>query len=129
MITIASKGGPAATRDRLSKAITSRGMTNFAHIDHAAGAKAAGMELRPTDLFIFGTAKAGTPLMQLDQTIGIELPLKMLIYQDAHGMTVIAYDDPQDFAKRHSVGEAAASIIATMTAALKAVAADASGAD
>jgi uncharacterized protein (DUF302 family) len=65
-------------------------MTVFARVDHAAGAKEAGLELRPTEVLIFGSAKAGTPLMQADQTIGIDLPLKVLVWQDVAGKTWIS---------------------------------------
>jgi uncharacterized protein (DUF302 family) len=76
LITIRSAFGPEATMNRLEAEVRAKGLTVFAHVDHAAGAKAVGMPLRPTDLLIFGNAKGGTPLMQAEQTIGIDLPLK-----------------------------------------------------
>ena len=87
MITLRSSFGPADTVGRLEAAVRAKGMTVFAHIDHAAGAAAVGMTLRPTDLLIFGNAKGGTPLMHSVQTLGIDLPLKMLVWQDASGVT------------------------------------------
>jgi uncharacterized protein (DUF302 family) len=85
LITPRSNYGPKDTMDRLEAAVKGKGLTVFAHVDHAAGAAAAGLPLRPTDLLIFGNAKGGTPLMQSAQTIGIDLPLKILVWQDATG--------------------------------------------
>jgi uncharacterized protein (DUF302 family) len=78
LITIRSAFGPEETMNRLEAEVRAKGLTVFAHVDHAAGAKAVGMPLRPTDLLIFGNAKVGTPLMQAEQTIGIDLPLKAI---------------------------------------------------
>jgi len=78
LITLRSAFDPKETMARLEAEVRAKGMTVFAHIDHAAGAAAAGLPLRPTDLLIFGAAKGGTPLMQAVQTIGIDLPLKAL---------------------------------------------------
>src|ERR1700726_5157251 len=82
LITIKSNYGPEETMARLEAAVTARGMTVFAHIDHAAGAAEVGLPLRPTDLLIFGSPKGGTPLMQSLQTIGIDLPLKALVWRE-----------------------------------------------
>ena len=76
LIAGTSKFGPKETVDRLAAAITSRGISIMTHIDHAAAAIGVGMELRPTEVLIFGNPQAGTPLMQAVQTIGIDLPLK-----------------------------------------------------
>ena len=89
--------------DRLAKAVAANGMTVFARIDHAAGAKSAGMALDPTEVLIFGNPKAGTPLMQAAQSLGIDLPLKALVWQDADGKTWLAYNDPAWLAARHGV--------------------------
>src|SRR5690242_11665795 len=82
LVTLRSSFGPAETKKRLESEVLARGMTVFAHIDHAAGAAAVGMSLRPTDLLIFGTPKGGTPLMQAVQAIGIDLLLKVLVWED-----------------------------------------------
>src|SRR5262249_29036758 len=76
LITIPSSYGPAETMNRREAEVKGKGLTVFAHIDHATGATAAGLDLTPTDLLIFGNAKGGTPLMQAVQTAGIDLPLK-----------------------------------------------------
>jgi uncharacterized protein (DUF302 family) len=73
------------TMNRLEAGVKAKGMAIFARIDHAAGAAEVGMSLRPTELLVFGSPKRGTPLMQSAQTIGIDLPLKVLVWQDASG--------------------------------------------
>jgi uncharacterized protein (DUF302 family) len=121
LTTIPSRFGPQDTMDRLEAAVKAKGMTVFARIDHAAGAAAAGLSLRPTALLIFGNAKAGTPLMQSVQTIGIDLPLKALVWQDMSGDTWLSYDDPAWLAQRHGLGGTEA-VVGMMSAALEAVA-------
>ena len=127
LITIQSSYGPEETIKRLEAEITSRGMTVFAHIDHMAGAAAVGLSLRPTDVLLFGNARGGTPLMQSIQTIGIDLPLKMLVWRDAAGDTWLSYNDPYWIAKRHGLGQAAESTVSAMSAALGALANTAAG--
>lgn len=102
-------------------------MTVFAHIDHAAAAAAAGLPLRPTDLLIFGNASAGTPLMQTVQAIGIDLPLKALVWQDASGTTWLSYNDPLWLAQRHELDDTARSTVNVMSDALVAIAGKATG--
>ena len=94
LTTIRSSFGPQDTMNRLEAAVKAKGMTVFARIDHAAGATAVGMALRPTEVLLFGNAKGGTPLMQSAQTVGIDLPLKALVWQDASGTTWFSYNDP-----------------------------------
>ena len=78
-------------------------MSSMARIDHAAGAAKAGMKLRPTEVLIFGNPKSGTPLMQAAQTLGIDLPLRALVWQDEAEKTWVAYNDPEWLAERHGV--------------------------
>lgn len=94
----------ATTMQRLQQAVTAADLQVFAHINHSAAPAEAGLQLRPTELRIFGNPKAGTLLMQCSQTAGIDLPLKMLIWQDAQGRTWIGYTDPQAIARRHDAG-------------------------
>jgi uncharacterized protein (DUF302 family) len=122
LISLSSSHGPKDTMDRLAAEITARGMTVFARVDHAAGAADAGLPLRPTELLIFGNAKGGTPLMQSDQTIGIDLPLKALVWQDASGRTWLSYNDPGWLAKRHGLGAEVDPAVKVMAAALNAIA-------
>ena len=121
LITIASSNGPQETMSRLEAAVGAKGLTVFAHVDHAAGAAAAGLPLRPTDLLVFGNAKGGTPLMQAVQTMGIDLPLKVLVWQDAAGKTWLSYNDPAWLARRHGLGAAAEPVIAALSSMLEAV--------
>jgi uncharacterized protein (DUF302 family) len=95
-------------------------MKVFARIDHAAGAAQAGLELRPTELIIFGNARGGTPLMQLIQTVGIDLPLKALVWEDASGTTWLSYNEPSWIARRHGVANAEP-VVSKMTAAFRAM--------
>jgi uncharacterized protein (DUF302 family) len=125
LTSLPSSFGPKETMDRLEAEIKAKGMTVFARIDHAAGAAQVGLPLRPTELLIFGSAKAGTPLMQTNQTIGIDLPLKALVFEDAAGKVWLAYNDPRWLAKRHGLGADADRTVDTMATVLNAVAAKA----
>ena len=120
--TIPSKFGPKETMDRLETEVKSKGLTVFARIDHAAGAAAVGLQLRPTELLIFGNAKGGTPLMLAAQTMGIDLPLKVLVWQDASGKTWLSYNDPSWLAKRHGLGHEIDASVSALTTALNALA-------
>src|SRR5271155_5696316 len=106
LTTIKSSHSAKVTMNRLETAVTAKGLTVFARIDHAAGAAAADLSLRPTEVLIFGNAKGGTPLMQAMQTIGIDLPLKALVWQDASGDSWLSYNDPAWLASRHAVSGA-----------------------
>ena len=125
LITRQSNHSPAETMQRLMDGLAERGVPVLAHVDHAAAAAKAGLSLRPTDLLIFGNAKAGTPLMAESQTLGIDLPLKALVWQDADGKTWLGYNDPAFLAARHGVqGE---KILAAMRDLLAVLAAHATG--
>ena len=106
--------------DRLEAGIRAHGMKIFARIDHAAGAAEAGLELRATELIIFGNARGGTPLMQSAQTVGIDLPLKALVWADASGTTWLSYNEPGWIAHRHNIPNAEP-VVNKMTAALGAM--------
>ena len=105
LITIASNHSVKETLDRLEASLRGNGVSVFARIDHAAGAASVDMTLPPTELIVFGQPQAGTPLMQAQQSIGIDLPLKMLAWQDANGKNWLAYNDIAWLAKRHGLGE------------------------
>jgi uncharacterized protein (DUF302 family) len=122
LTTIQSANGPKETMNKLEVEVKAKGMTVFARIDHAAGAAQVGLPLRPTELLIFGNAKGGTPLMQSMQTIGIDLPLKALVWKDASGNTWLSYNDPSWLAKRHGLGRETEATVSAMTAALDTVA-------
>ena len=115
LTTIPSNHGPKETMDRLEAEIKARGMVVFARIDHAAGAAQAGLSLRPTEVLIFGNAKAGTPLMQAEQTIGIDLPLKALVWEDANGKVWLSYNELNWLAQRHGLTAATKATVDAMT--------------
>jgi uncharacterized protein (DUF302 family) len=122
LTTLRSSYGPKDTIERLEAEVKARGMTVFARIDHAAGAAAVGLTLRPTEVVIFGNANGGTPLMQSTQTVGIDLPLKALVWQDAAGSTWLSYNDPSWLAQRHGLGREVEATITAMTTMLGALA-------
>lgn len=93
----------SATLDRLTKVLESKGITIFTRIDHAAGAKKIGAALKPTELLIFGNPKLGTPLMQAERKIGLDLPLKALAWEDEAGKVWLAYTAPNTLKARHNV--------------------------
>jgi uncharacterized protein (DUF302 family) len=128
LVTVRSNHGPKETMSRLEAEVKSKGLTVFAHVDHASDAAEVGLPLRATELLIFGNAKGGTPLMQLDQTMGIDLPLKVLVWQDQSGATWVSYNDPRWLAERHGLGKDAESIVSALTGALRAIAKEATGA-
>lgn len=125
LVTVKSAFGPAETMSRLEAEVKAKGLTVFARIDHAASAAAVSLPLRPTDLLIFGAAKSATPLMQAAQTIGIDLPLKALVWQDEVGTTFLSYNDPAYLADRHGLGASTDDVVTSISAALKAIAAKA----
>jgi len=106
LTSIRSSFGPKETMDRLEAEIRAQRMTVFARIDHAGGQAEVGLKLAPTELIIFGNARAGTPLMQSVQTVGIDLPLKVLVWEDAGGKTWLSYNEPSWIARRHGVRNA-----------------------
>jgi uncharacterized protein (DUF302 family) len=106
LTSLPSAYGPKDTMDRLETEIKARGITVFARIDHAAGASQVGLLLRPSEVLIFGNAKAGTPLMQARQSMGIDLPLRALVWEDADGKTWLSYNEPNWLATRHGLDAA-----------------------
>jgi uncharacterized protein (DUF302 family) len=126
LTSIQSRFDPKETMNRLVAEINATGMTVFARIDHAAGATEVGLTLRPTELIIFGSARGGTPLMQAAQTIGIDLPLKALVWRDPAGKTWISYNDPNWIAQRHGIANAEA-VVTKMADLLSAIATAAAG--
>ncbi|MGL5115882.1 MAG: DUF302 domain-containing protein [Beijerinckiaceae bacterium] len=113
------------TKMRLIEAINSRNFTIFAQIDHAAGAVATGVKLRPTHLVIFGNPRGGTPLMACDQKAGLDLPLKALIWQDEAGAVQVTTNTPAYLGARHAISACATQPLAAMDAAIKAILSDA----
>ena len=121
LVSHASAFGPKETMDRLAAAMTARGMAMLARIDHAAAAAAVGLALRPTEVAIFGSPRAGTPLMQAAPTMGIDLPLKALVWQDEKGRTWLAVNDPAWLAERHAARAGMDPVLTAMAGTLTAI--------
>jgi uncharacterized protein (DUF302 family) len=119
MIVKRSASGYGETVAHLSEALERRGLTVFARIDHAAAARAAGLELADEEVVLFGSPRAGTPLMQSDPRIGIELPLRMLVWADAEAVHV-GYQDPRELAAGYEIAghESTLEQMATLLAGL-----------
>jgi uncharacterized protein (DUF302 family) len=92
-----------ATVARLKTAIEDKGLTVFAHIDHAAGAREVGLQMQEAQVLIFGTAKAGTPLMVSSPLLALDLPLKVLIWEDAGKKVWVSFNTPEFLAERHEI--------------------------
>src|SRR5271170_5005977 len=112
LVTIGSSRSAKETMDRLEAAVKAAGLSVFARIDHAAGAAAVDLPLRPTELLIFGNARGGTPLMQVRQTMGIDLPLKALVWEDEKGQVWVTHNDPHWLAQRHGIDASAERVVA-----------------
>lgn len=105
LVALESKFAVKETIDRLAATLESRGVSVIARVDHAAGAKAAGMDLPPTEVLIFGNPKLGTPLMQSDPQIGVDLPMKVLSWQDKAGKVWIGYVAPSTLKTRFGIAD------------------------
>jgi uncharacterized protein (DUF302 family) len=116
LITIDSPLDSTATLAWLEAALAAKGVAVFARIDHAAGAGAVGLPLPPTTVLIFGNAQAGSKLMQLDQRIGIDLPLRFLVWTDEAGVTHLSYNDPAWIAARYGITQETAPVLGAMQA-------------
>jgi uncharacterized protein (DUF302 family) len=91
------------TVEKLKGILQGKGVTLFAMVDHSGEAAKAGMKMRPTKLLIFGSPKAGTPLMQASPSVAIDLPLKILIWEDAQGKVWVSYNSPAYLQERHGI--------------------------
>ena len=116
LVAVKSPHSARETMNRLEEAVKQRGLTVFARIDHAAGAGKIGKTLRPTELLIFGNPQGGTPFMECQQTVGIDLPLKALVWEDASAQVWLGYNDPAFLAQRH--GAAACPVVENLRKAL-----------
>jgi uncharacterized protein (DUF302 family) len=99
------------TLERFERAIRAAGATMFARVDHATAAASVGLALRPTILFLFGNPKAGTPLMQEAQTIGLDLPLRVLVWQDGNGQVLLTFRNPAAMFADYAISEDDARIL------------------
>jgi uncharacterized protein (DUF302 family) len=103
MVELTASDSAEQVEARLREALDAHGLQLFARIDHAAGGRKAGLEMEPNVVLTFGNVHVGTPLMQADPRVGLELPLRMLIWQDAGG-THVGYSDPRELAARYGLG-------------------------
>ncbi len=108
LITVASPHSVKVTMDRLETIVKERGLNVFARVDHAGGASKVGKTLRPTELLIFGNPQGGTPFLECAQSVGIDLPLKALVWEDAAAKVWLGYNDTAFLAARHEVPTCAA---------------------
>ena len=128
LITRESQAGPRLTMKRLVAAVGARGLKVFARVNHAAGAESVGLSLRPTELLVFGAPEAGTALMQADQRIGVDLPLRALVWLDGQGRTQVTYVDPVALIRRRLGQDSALEARAReMAAGLAAITAEVTG--
>lgn len=127
-VTLSSDDDVATTMDRLENAVKSKGMTVFARVDHAAGAKAVDMSLSDSQVLIFGNPKLGTMLMQSNGRFAVDLPLKMAVWADADGKVNVTYLSAASLAQAHG-GDANSKPFKKMAGALAAFAKVAAGAD
>ena len=105
MVDVKSSFGVKETGDRLESVLKEKGMTMFNRIKHSEAAKKVGIELRETELIIFGNPKVGSPLMNCQQSVAIDLPQKALIWKDSEGNTWISYNNPRYLIKRHNISD------------------------
>ena len=117
LIAVKSPYTAKETMDRFEVNAKQRGLNIFVRIDHAAGAAKVGKSLLPTEVLIFGNPQGGTPFIECAQTVGIDLPLKVLVWEDPQGQTWLGYNDPAFLAQRHGVGHcpAVGSLSKTLT--------------
>jgi len=121
IVTVESRFGVTETIDRLVEAVRGAGLLIFARIDHAAGARDAGLALRPTELLIFGNPRGGTPLMLDRQICGIDLPVKALAWEDEDGKVWLSYNDPYSMAERHGLGSKSDQAVAAIAVGMEKV--------
>ena len=117
LLTLPSAHPVGETTDRLEAALGGAGFKIFARVDHGAGAKSVNMPLAPAELLIFGKPDIGTKLMQSQPSVGIELPLKYLVWQDAEGKVMVGWNDPAWLTQRHGIADRAP-VVAKMQGAL-----------
>jgi uncharacterized protein (DUF302 family) len=121
LVVKGSKYSVKETVDRLAAALKDKGTTPVARVDHAAAAKGVGLELRPTEVLLFGNPRLGTPLMQANRHIAIDLPMKMLVWEDDAGKVWIGYTSPETLKTRHKL-EGRDDVLKSMAGALEAFA-------
>jgi uncharacterized protein (DUF302 family) len=122
LVDLPSKHSVDETVEKLKGILQSKGVTLFAMIDHSGEAAKAGLKMRPTKLLIFGNPKSGTPVMLAAPSSAIDLPLKILIWEDAQGKVWVAYNSPAYLQERHDFPPELVQNIAVVEALAKATA-------
>jgi uncharacterized protein (DUF302 family) len=105
IISKPSGASVSETLDRLQKVVKAKGLTVFARIDHSTEAEKVGLKLPPTQLLIFGNPNTGTAMMNASPTIGIDLPLKALAWEDRNGQVWLSFNSPDYLQRRHDLKE------------------------
>jgi uncharacterized protein (DUF302 family) len=105
LVALKSPYSAKATMDKFEELVEQRGLNVFARIDHAADAAKVNKSLRPTEVLIFGNPQGGTPFMECAQSVGIDLPLKALVWEDSSAQVWLGYNDPAFLAQRHGVAQ------------------------
>lgn len=108
VITKKSPHNYTQTQEKFEAILENKGLTLFAKVDHQSNAAKVDLELRPTTTYIFGNPKVGTPLMQCKQQVALDLPQKMIVYENDKGEVYLAYNDPKYLASRHQVSDCGA---------------------
>ncbi|GAB4176409.1 MAG: DUF302 domain-containing protein [Geothermobacteraceae bacterium] len=118
LVTMKSPYSAQVTMERLESVVKEKELTIFARIDHAKGAEKIGKTLRPTEVILFGNPQGGTPFMECVQTVGIDLPLKVLVWEDASGQVWLGYNDPGYLAQRHGTSTNECVVVGNLSKAL-----------
>lgn len=105
IIQVASRSSFEETFKRLESTIASKGLTIFARIDFSGDAERAGLKMNPTRMLVFGSTKAGTPVMVASPSLALDLPLKVLVSQDNGGRVLLSYNSPEYLKERHNIPE------------------------
>ena len=126
LVVLKSTHDVQTTMDRLEAVVREKGMNVFARIDHAGGAESVDMNLSPTQVLVFGNPRVGTPLMTCSHTIAIDLPQKMLVWEDVAGSVWLGYNDPAYLKARHA-SDGCDEVFGKVTGALSAFAKAATG--
>ena len=119
VIDVKSKYSVAHTADRFKGIVQKKGMKVMAHVKHDKGAKTVGIEIKPTELLIFGNPKIGSPMMACTRSIAIDLPQKLLVWEDDNGQVWMSYNDPVYIADRHKLSQDCRATVKKASGALK----------
>lgn len=127
LITLPSSHSVRNTMNRLVDAVTSKGMLIFARVDHAANGAEVGISMRPMELLIFGNPKSGSPLMIEQETMGIDLPVKAVVWEDPESKVWLTYNDAAWMAERHGLSEKCMPVIKAVSDGMALVTKEACG--